>query len=666
MRTSGVKLVADVTQFKREMTEAEKATLGLKDGLEDVATEGDRAGDKLGKKFGESGKAAHVLRGEIDQTRGTLANLAHEFANTDDAAKRLDITKSIRKQQGELRQLLSVEKLLPKPAAVEAVGSKIGKTLGTSIGDHLELLKSGPALAAIAAVAAPVIGATISAAVIGAAGVGGVIGGVVLAAKDPRVKGAGTQLGRTLLGDLQQDADPFIQPVLKAIATIEGRFGAMNTRIKSIFSTSSGFLGPLVDGTLDAVDGVLRGVDALVSKGAPVIDALGDSFGILGNSVGDALSTISGDSEDAASALTNLAKATGGAIEATGYLVRGLTELYGWVSFVPGKIHGVSEALGGFVGIGDQANKTISGTVAATAQQVIQNTLLGSSYGGTAEGIAYTNELLAANQKRLDEAAAAAQSLRKANQDLYGTETAVAQAFADANKAISEHGKGLDVNTQKGRDNRTTIAGVADSINAEYKNLIAVNGVTPTTSKQAGDLRNKFIGLAEKAGASASQAKNLANRLLEIPAKKDVKINADPSDAIAASREAKAAINSVNSKSVSITVTTVLRTNRVGDEALHGLPRKAAGGSVSARRAYLVGEKRAEVFVPDQNGTIVPSVSQYAAGNATREYAMSSGRGGGATYMSLVVQNHGVIGSKAEVDNWLSGAVDDLKRRGKI
>ncbi|GIE30181.1 hypothetical protein Ait01nite_032260 [Actinoplanes italicus] len=45
---------------------------------------------------------------------------------------------------------------------------------------------------------------------------------------------------------------------------------------------------------------------------------------------------------------------------------------------------------------------------------------------------------------------------------------------------------------------------------------------------------------------------------------------------------------------------------------------------------------------------------------------MHGGGAGGGTSVTIVLENHGVIGSPAEVDNWLSGAVDNLKRRGRI
>ena len=55
--------------------------------------------------------------------------------------------------------------------------------------------------------------------------------------------------------------------------------------------------------------------------------------------------------------------------------------------------------------------------------------------------------------------------------------------------------------------------------------------------------------------------------------------------------------------------------------------KRAAGGPVRKGGAYIVGEKRPEVFVPDVPGKIVPSLGQYARGSA-----MGEGRGSNVTY----------------------------------
>ena len=49
---------------------------------------------------------------------------------------------------------------------------------------------------------------------------------------------------------------------------------------------------------------------------------------------------------------------------------------------------------------------------------------------------------------------------------------------------------------------------------------------------------------------------------------------------------------------------------------LLGIPGKAAGGTVTAGRPYLVGEKGAELFVPNQTGTIVPNDKMGGAGTS--------------------------------------------------
>jgi hypothetical protein len=59
------------------------------------------------------------------------------------------------------------------------------------------------------------------------------------------------------------------------------------------------------------------------------------------------------------------------------------------------------------------------------------------------------------------------------------------------------------------------------------------------------------------------------------------------------------------------------------------LGRRAAGGPVKAGMPYIVGEKRPEVFVPNQNGTIIPSISRAGSGSGGGAGMASAGDGGG-------------------------------------
>ena len=71
-----------------------------------------------------------------------------------------------------------------------------------------------------------------------------------------------------------------------------------------------------------------------------------------------------------------------------------------------------------------------------------------------------------------------------------------------------------------------------------------------------------------------------------------------------------------------------------GDQA----PGKAAGGPVIAGRAYTVGEKGRELFVPNTSGTIIPN-SALGGG---------SGGGGGSTIIINAIDAKGVIDALAK------------------
>lgn len=45
---------------------------------------------------------------------------------------------------------------------------------------------------------------------------------------------------------------------------------------------------------------------------------------------------------------------------------------------------------------------------------------------------------------------------------------------------------------------------------------------------------------------------------------------------------------------------------------------------------------------------------------------MTGGGGGGGISMTIVLENHGAIGSQMELETWLAGAVDNLKRKGRV
>lgn len=464
-----------------------------------------------------------------DKTGPALASVERGFAAT---AKRLE------KQQDDLagsRLIQAIARSSPQVAA------QLTKAFSTAA-------SAGPALlAAGLAVGAPAIGAVLSAAVIGGAGIGGVIGGVLLAAKDPRVAAAGSQLSKNMLGKLEQDAAPFVEPVLTAIGTIDRRFDQMRGHIQSIFKDSANFVAPLTEGALGGIDGVLRGFDSLVAHAGPVINELGHDMTAVGQSVGDAMDTIAGGSTEAADALGDLTTVITFSVQSAGGLVRALTEVYGAMKYVSPIGDGLIDLLGKITGGSDDASKSTTDLARASE-------LAAQAAQADADATARTNQYLADSQKLMAQTAQAARDLTTANQGLYGAETSLGDATDRVTKARKENGRTLDQNTVKGRANREALLGQATAAQRVYEGFVRVNGEGPRSAALAESLRAGFIRSARSFGLSADQAQNLANKILGIPRKHDTKINADPSDAIAASKAAKDHINSVHSRTVSIDV----------------------------------------------------------------------------------------------------------------
>ena len=72
----------------------------------------------------------------------------------------------------------------------------------------------------------------------------------------------------------------------------------------------------------------------------------------------------------------------------------------------------------------------------------------------------------------------------------------------------------------------------------------------------------------------------------------------------------------------------------VGDDnvAAPKLPRRAMGGPVTAGQAYIVGEKRPEVFIPKQSGTIIPNLDRFTTMPVGDREQIPEPRGGGGRY----------------------------------
>ncbi|MEV4350967.1 hypothetical protein AB0J83_41450 [Actinoplanes sp. NPDC049596] len=532
--------------FHDNMTKADREAHKLQDELDKAA----KSTGKFGSAADRNARSVSKLTREIGIAKHELGSLARAFADAGTASERIDISKAIRKQQTEIRNLTKnrdlLKDLIPDVPSAGIAGS----------------LKQ--ALVIGAGAAAPVVGALVSAAVIGGAGVGGVAGGIALAAKDQRVQAAFSGFTDGLSKRLEKAALPFVDTTIAGIDKIEGALDTID--FEQIFADSAKFVEPLAKGVQDFIVEVGDGLETLIAKGGPVIEALSSTFSILGESTGSALETIAGGSEQAADALEGFAVVAGGAIETAGYLVRGLTELSAVTGYVPGKIYGLLESLGYY-------DERVGSIQRHTAEAASGARDLGNAFDEHGLAITSAGEALLSFDERM-------RQVYDTSRNLFDAQTDSAAAFDKLKESIKDNGKTLDANTEKGRANRDALSGLAGALNANYAAYVAVNGEGKQANGIATSNYNSFIKAATGLGISKKAAQDYATKLGLIPPKKDTDFNANTHDAEGRIKALQDQINSLKGKTV--TVTTVFQSRGNKQDAQLARSGGGRGGAFSA------------------------------------------------------------------------------------
>lgn len=653
-------------------------TVGIKQTNEDIdklktkAKETIPVIDGMTKSIGDSGKGLTEtdkrlgkLNDSIAISKDKLTSLAHSFAQTNDAAQKIDISKSMTKVQKDINDATKAKKIIMdiapdiKPQSLERVTSEITGSVEKAGATMPEILGGA------AVVAAPLIGGLISAAIIGGAGIGAVGIGVALAAQDDKVQAAARRLGITFMTNLRADTSVFIDPLLKEIDKIGLAFQAQRGKIKSIFSGSVGFLDPLTTGVTSAIGSILDGVDRLVSKGGPVINAFGRLFSTVGDSIDTAFTSISGSSAGAADAVDDIAKAIGYAVESIGFLVTGLAKIEEWSHKADAGIDSFRHSLEDALSFGDkagmqfditadgmtnmqrkaveaaaaqsklaQANNDLVPTIGSCVTAVGQNADAATIAAGAIAG--YSEEVKSASGP-LESMASAAMAAARATNNLFDAATSVAEAEDNLTSAMKKNGTTLDVNTSKGRANRTALSSVVSALNAQYKAFVDVNGEGSRSNQVAASNYRSFIHTATAAGISASAARNYARELGLIPARKATSFTANTHDAAARIQALKEKINSVHGKTVTLTVRTVMPNGNVhvsgpggsGTQVkfAHGGIKGSASGATPNGLTW-VGEQGPEL-------ADIPAGSRvWSAGDSAR---MASGASAGSDPVQVIV-----------------------------
>jgi hypothetical protein len=429
-------------------------------------------------------------------------------------------------------------------------------------------------LAAVTA-AAPIIATTISAAILLGVGSAGIAGGIALAVNNAQVKAAFAGLGAYAMAVLRDAAKPFQSELIDASRIFGAALDRNSPELRSVFATLSQAVQPLARGLAGLVTNALPGIRRAAAAAVPLFKELGKELPRLGKAISFFFDRI--------------AEAGPGAVAVFKFIliaVEALIMEFGiWLS----QMGQIAAGLGAIFDVmmpGSRATEEFADTW-ATAMATVET----STEDTRRSVIKLKIDMDELFGKQMDAREAA---------------IAYEQALDDLAKGFKRGSDALDINNQKGRDNLTlindTINAARDQLKADLEaaagNEEAIAAANARYQAQLDRLREvlRALGLNEQA------IEDLIGIAGAIP--RDVTIDVS----LFGARAAIGMLNSLGSA-----IARVAGVGHVGASAKVEMKRRALGGPVVKGEPYIVGDGgRPEVFVPDQNGRILPDASALA------------------------------------------------------
>lgn len=480
----------------------------------DAADDAAKKTDKLGKSATANAARIDKLDREAGLLERELHSLARAFADTDDAAERMDLSKAIRKMEADLRKVNKqkgvLEGILPDPEpAAKGFMSKLG---GSLAGQASSLAATaggsvGPVVgAAIGVAAAPTLVSALSSALAGGAGLGVLGVGIMAAVKaDPGIQAAGKTAAQRFSKSLGENAVTSLRgPILQSLGVLSDAGDRLNRELGGVFAELSDDVVPFTRKVVGAGEAITGSLLRSAKESGPAIDGLGDSITLLGDGVSSFIDSVSDGGPEAADNLRLIAGATGDLIAQTGALLNTVNKLSS-NSWLTGPL---IPLLRKHYGDAADASDDLKGSTAALVPEVDK-----------------AAEAAAAAAMSYDDMADGIGKVSSAQRDLYGSQIDVKEAILETTEKIRENGAGMDINTKKGRENRQALLDLATTLDKDTRAFRDVNGVSAATTQHMENNRAAFIKAARAAGVEAGEAKKLADRLLGIPVKTEPRIS---------------------------------------------------------------------------------------------------------------------------------------------
>jgi phage-related minor tail protein len=418
-----------------------------------------------------------------------------------------------------------------------------------------------------------------------------------------------------------------------------------------------------LDATLDALreieDPVLRNQTAVALFGTQAED-LGDAlFAMDLDTVAEQMGNMKGATDDARAAI----EATTAPMERLG---RGFGEFMDW-SFEGIKLGDLDIFGGSSI---QQMEEGVD--IVGKYRDILQDWLpkaSGSARAGLAvfeDGLDTTNESGLAVVRTLDEIIAGQREMAGGVLNLSEAQINWHAAIDEVDAALARNGETLDLNTEKGRDNQSTLNDLADAAISTAEAMIAQGYSAEEVAGYMEGARREFVRSADQLGATGRQANRAADALGLIPGDYRANVHANTSGAMTSLNRIGSALNFLDGRQATVRVSAVgsalgLRTGGIVGSGLGfehggivggGMPWGAASG----------GQRHSSTVINEAGPEVVelPSGSRVATAGATRALAESGAFSGGGGWSGPVVAQLELTGN---TDGVMATAIAELFRR---
>lgn len=574
--------VKDETDYEPTLAKAREFGQKVKEALNEAATINVKVDDEEAKV-------------KIKEIEAELARLDHDDASIKIKVKEEDVKAATGKVKSELKKDL------------EKAGSEGGNSFGKKLLGSLQSFDFKPGLLpvglAVGAAFLPLIGAGIAGIIVGGLGLGGIVGGVMVAAKDARVKSAFTSMKHDLGAALKVDTAPFVPVVIEGIGQIERVFKAID--LKGIFKDLAPQVAPVLTGVLSLITSLGESIRNIARNSGPVLKELGTDFRNLGNTLEAGLNSLTDNSGQEASALHDLFGVIDGAITIVFDLVNALTEMYG----VWHKIFELSPA--GFYTLMQDHSQKLTGLVHQQVSAVV--------------------DAVNANHDLADSSAAAAQASAE--------QAAQITNVADALKAATDPAFAM-IDAQR----------KVNAAQTAYNKAVKSGGENSAAAKKAQEDLEKalinYVGAAGKARAGTGHLTDEQKALLKAAGASDKTIKALDTQLNNAYKSAK----KLDGFNIDITVNEIFKQTGkyISPSSIANPTQLYSGLATGGIKGAASGATSSDWTWVGENG---PELRKLPPGTAVRSHGDSmrmaggSGGGGSALQVNLVLDGHVIAGA---------------------